>query len=281
MNWCHVAWADFRELGRSRLVWLAAAVVTGLCGLGAAIPSLVADGSDPSYTIGVETLFIAFGTVVPFVALGFGHSVVVGARESGTMRFLLGLPNRRLDIILGMALSRIAATVGVAASGGILGLLVVFAVYDSVALGPTLLVVAGLVTIAIVYAVVGIAVSASSGSSTSAVCGAFGVYVVLFFLWNRIPQAVYWLLDGSLPSGDIRPGWFAFLTRLNPGTAVGDLTAARFEWMRNGQYVSTPRTTEMISGDVPFYLSEPAAVAGVLAWIVIPLVFSYWSFRRR
>ena len=281
MNWRYVAWADLRGLGRSWLLWLATAVVAGLCGVGGAIPALVADGGVPRYTVGVETLFVTLGTVVPFVALGLGYRAVAGAGESGTMRFLIGLPNRRLDVLLGMALSRAVATVGVAGSGSGVGLLVLVGLYDSVPLGPPLLVLFGLVTMGVVYTVVGVAVSACVDSSTGAVGGAFGVYVLLFFLWNRIPQAVYWLLNGSLPSGETRPGWYAFLTRLNPGTAVGDLTAARFEWMRNGRYVSTRRTTEMVAGEVPFYLSEPGAAAVVLGWLVVPLVVGYWSFRRR
>ena len=281
MNWHYIAQTDLRELSRSKLIWLATAIVAGLCGLGTAVPALVTDGSGLSYTLGVETLFITLGTVVPFVALGLGYRVIAGARESGTMRFLLGLPNRRLDVVLGMAVSRVAATIGVAGIGGVVGLLVLVGLYDSTSLGPPLLVVVGLITVGVVYAVVGVAISASVDSSTGAVGGAFGAYVVLFFFWERIPQAVYWLVNGSFPSGDTRPGWFAFLTRLNPGTAIGDLTVARFEWMRNAEYVSVRQTSDLIEGDVPFYLSEPAGVVVVLIWIVAPIIVGYWSFRNR
>ncbi|TKX66580.1 MULTISPECIES: ABC transporter permease [Halorubrum] len=281
MNWHYVARTDLRGLIRSKLIWLATAIVAGVCGLATAVPALVTDSPSLSYTLGVETLFIALGTVVPFVALGLGHRVIAGARESGTMRFLLGLPNRRLDIVLGMALSRVAATIGVAGSGGIVGLLMLVGLYDSVPLGPPLLVVLGLITVGVVYAVVGVAISASVDSSTGAVGGAFGAYVVLFFFWERIPQAVYWLVNRSFPGGDTRPSWFAFLTRLNPGTAIGDITVARFEWMRNAEYVSVRRTSDLIEGDTPFYLSEPAGVVVVLTWVVASILIGYWSFREQ
>ncbi|WP_121823043.1 ABC transporter permease subunit [Halostella salina] len=278
MNWRYVARTDLLGLCRSRLLWLATAVVGILCAAGAAVPSLVRE--DPAYTLGVETLFIALGTVVPFVALGLGYRAVVGARESGTMRFLLGLPNRRLDVVVGRVLSRVAATLAVVAVGGAAGLVALVALYDGTALAGPLVVVLGLATMGVVYAVVGVAISASVGSSTKAVGGAFGAYALLFFLWERIPQAVYWLVEGTVPTGGTRPAWFALLQRLNPGAAIGDLTVAQFEWMRNGAYVSNRPTAAQVAGDVPFYLSDAAAVPVLLAWVVGAPLVGYVAFRR-
>lgn len=281
MNWLLIARNDLRALGRSRLLWLATGVVALLSAVGAAIPATVSDGGTPAYTVGVETLFIAIGTVIPFVALGLSYRSVVGERESGTMQFLLGFPNRRLDVVVGKALSRIAATATIATIGGVAGLVTLFALYDGVSPGEPLLVVLGLVLVSVVYAAVGVAISAGTDSSTKAVGGAFGVYLLLFFLWNRIPQAIFWLVEGTTPGGATRPAWYALVTRLNPGTAIGDLTVARFEWMRDGAYVSNEPTAAMVAGDVPFYLSDPAAVVVVLVWLVVPLAIGYRRFRTQ
>lgn len=278
MSWGEIARLDARELLRSRLVWLGALIVIGTSAVGASIPAVVGS-STPSYTVGTETGFISLALLSQFVAFGLGYRAVVGERESGSMRFLMGLPNRRWDIVLGKTVSRVAVA-GLITGLGAVGVLVTLTVlYGSVSyLGPVR-VLSSVLLIGVIYTILSVSISASSSSSTKSVVGVFGAFIIMFFLWDILVDGIHWALTGAVPGDGPQSAWYALLILVNPGNAAEELTYTGIQWMREGTYVSNASIAETVVGEAPFYLSEIGALVIVVGWLVVPLAVGYRRFQ--
>lgn len=278
MSWRHIARVDIRELLRARLLWLGTLIIMSLAAVGAAIPYLT--GGEASYTVAVEIGYITVALLTQFVAFGLGYSAVVGERESGSMRFLLGLPNSRADIIIAKSVSRSAVAVAITVAG-IVGVLVTAAVlYPGFSLAEPFLVMLSVVLIVIIYTVLSVAISASVNSGTKAIAGVFSAYIVVFFLWNFIARGIHWAIAGTVPGDPPHAAWYVFLKLLNPGNAIEQFTYAGISWMQNGDFVSVAPVAESITGPVPFYLSKPMAVLIAIVWLVGPLYLGYNRFQK-
>lgn len=108
-----IAREDVRRALRDRLAW-AAVVLLGVMFL----PSTASVARPRVHPIGEFLLLSAYElmTFVLVVVAAVGYGSVVGERTGGTIRFVLGLPGTRRDLVLGKLLSR-AAIVGVALLG--------------------------------------------------------------------------------------------------------------------------------------------------------------------
>ena len=278
MNWLRVARIDFAGSIRSPLLKAVTAVLTLLVGGATAVPAVVRDGAQPSFAVGLQALWIAAAPVVPIVGLVVGHRAIVGDRESGAIRLLLGSPTRRLDVIVGKAVGRfvvvtIATLVAFAAAAGVLAV-----GYDGFALEEFAVVGSSTALFAVVFVAVGVALSACVRSSSRAAGAAFGTYLTLAVLWEYVPAAAYRLFAGSALAGEPLPGWVAFLHLLTPGTALFEFTFAKLDAL-DGELVAVEGVAARVAGEPPFYLTEWVAAAIVLAWIVVPLAIGYARFR--
>jgi ABC-2 type transport system permease protein len=279
MSWTHIARKDFAEAVRSKLLWAVTAVFLGLVAVAVSIPHFD-DGAPATFGVGMETLFAVVATMAPVIGLLVGYGAVVGERESGSIRTLLGLPNSRLDVIVGKTVGRVAVVAVAIAIGTAGGAAVLLALYEQFLVGTYLVTAVGMLLFAVVFVAVGVAISASVGSTTRAVAGVFGAFVVLSTLWDYVPTAIYWAIEGTTPDGLTRPAWFAFLGLLKPGTALSEFTFSNLSVLDDGAYVDVGGVAVRVVGDVPFYLSDWFAAVVVLAWIVGPLAVGYLKFRR-
>lgn len=103
-----VAREDIRHALQDRLVW-AAIVLLGLMFL----PSTASVAATRGRPIDELLLLLPYDliTFALVVVAAVGYASVVGEREDGTIRFVLGLPGTRRDLVLGKLLSRTAIVV--------------------------------------------------------------------------------------------------------------------------------------------------------------------------
>lgn len=61
---------------------------------------------DPEMTAVLYSLFVPTVFLLPIVGTMVGYKAIVGERESGSLKFLLGLPHTRLNVVFGKLLGR-------------------------------------------------------------------------------------------------------------------------------------------------------------------------------
>ena len=279
MTWAHVARKDFEDAGRSLLLWVLTGLLILLVAGVSAIPSLIAeDGVTPTFEDGVSFLFTPIGFLIPIIGLIVGYRSIVGERESGSIRFLLGLPNTRRDVLLGKVLGR-AAVVGVPTLIGFgVGGAVIAVLYEGFDVSDYVGLFVFSLSMGLLYVAVAVGISASVSSRAKALTGVVGFFVIFDFLWSFVPMAVYWVIESELPAFDGLPAWYVFVERLSPSEALSAIALTLIDFAGTGDVDLT--TEARIAGDVPFYLEAWFAWIIVVLWIVVPLAIGYLRFRR-
>lgn len=209
---------------------------------------------------------------VPILGLLVGYHTVGGARESGSLRLTLGLPNSRREVVLGSFLGRFAvvATV-VVLTGGAIGL-VALATYASLDVEALLVNTAVSVLYAGVYVAIAVGFSAFTASRFRALVGAVGLFWLFFLVWDAflvLLQAI--ALGPTHSAGTPLPDWMQFVWVMNPHTAV--LFARRGLLPEYYELVPTPASDAV-------YLRDWVGFLVLSLWVVGPLVAGYLRFRR-
>lgn len=223
-----VAKKDFRDAVRSRML-LVLTVLFGLFTVGGAY---LASWAAEVLEGGAETtldLIIALqtpaGYLVPIIALVVSYAAIAGERESGSLKFLLGLPHSRRDVVVGKILGR-TGVVGVSILVGFaVGLVGLFAFVGSVSpvdyLGFTLVTL----LFGLVYVCIGVGLSSLTRSTTKAAIGAFGLIVFFWFAWSILAQLLLYAVEGQFLVQEF-PDWYVTLLSLSPDAAYGSALGA-------------------------------------------------------
>lgn len=269
-----IARNDFLNVRRSMLLW-------GVSGLYLVVMLLMfyfeGHSSEPQLKSVISLMTLIGVLIIPLIALIASYLAIAGERESGSIKFRLGLPTTRLELVVGKFLSRVGIVAGAVvlsvAVSGLYGIVT----YPSIPFA-TLLAFTGL-TLVFVTAYVAVAIGISA--STAARSRAMGAAIGYFFVFN-----VFWLLNlGSFSTvGVIRfivedtlgfnlaRKTELFIRALSPGTAyinsLGLLYPKRFG------------ITPTIQGASPFYLESWFMLVILLVWIIVPLGLGYWRFSR-
>ena len=290
MSWQNVFRRDLRSTFRSRL-GPAAVLVLLLSTVGVA--GLVVFTADPRYPPDMEGMVVVFGSIqsflLPLVALMATYSAVVSERTTGSIRFLLGLPNSRADAYVGKFCSR--ALVVVAPT--VVGLLVAGAILTPVVQNGSFVFFAQLAALSTVYALlflgVGLTASVVADTDTRAVAYVVGAFALLRAGWPAAQWAGLQSLETPVP----KPGWYFWVGRANPMNAYVKLTTELYP-VDSHPLITTPRTLpdnggrfgytvdfarESAAGTFPVS-GEFAAVALVALALVAP-VAGFLHFRRR
>lgn len=280
-NWIAIARKDFADAARAKILWTLTALLILLVAGVSAIPYLLhSDGPAPEFADAVSFLFTPIGTLVPIIGLIVGYQAIVKERESGSIRFLLGLPFTRLEVLLGKVAGRAGVVALPTVIGFLVGSVVIAALYDGFVVADYLGLLAFSLIMGIVYVAIAVGVSASVNSRAKAVAGVLGIFVVFDFLWSFVPMAIYWFFEREVPlfTGEPVPAWYLLVERLSPGQALAVIAYDLIDFVGPEDVDIT--TAGRIAGDVPFYLETWAAWVIVLAWIVVPLVIGYYRFKR-
>lgn len=259
-------------LGNPRSI---AALVVGFTLLAVGLTLLLSnprlDEARPEMRLAVLAMGSGLSFVLPLVGLLGSYAALVGERETGSVRFLLGLPNSRDDAYLGKLGSRalvvtVPLVVGLALAGVVVAL-----TFE----GGSLLGVLGLAAVSVPYALlfvgVGLTASAYADTSNRAVAVVIAVFAVLRAGW----PAVQWLGLQGMRDQYPRPEWFFWFGRVNPINAYVKLTTlfTEFEYghplLEHPEEVTTVATTHWFAAVV------------LLAWTALAPVAGLFYFRTR
>jgi ABC-type transport system involved in multi-copper enzyme maturation permease subunit len=267
--------------------------------------SLVLWGYRPSY-VGYDALGanitaayvqVAGTALLPLGVLLLSYQSVVGERTSGSLKFVLGLPLTRTDVLVGKVAGR---TLGIAGPLCVAFLaLGVIGFVDHGVFNPLLFLGVVLVTLAYVCVTVAIAVSVSALARRTVTAAATvfgGVFLPFVLLWTPLVTAVFTRVTG-VPVNAFDPptsGPLFLLLRLSPGGAyhvvtnwllgVGNsaamysqvLTALQPNVSTNAFVVEATFSPET----VPLYLHESLGLVVLFAWFVVPLAVARYRFTR-
>jgi ABC-2 type transport system permease protein len=227
---------------------------------------------------------------VPGIALVAGYLAVVGERESGSLRILLGYPFSRFDVVAGKLAGRLLVTGTAMIAAYAAASLVVVARYGT----PDPIQFAGFVgagvLLGLTFAGLAVGGSAAAASRSRAMTLTVGSFVGMVFFWQPVLVGLYYAVTGALP-GLRAEGWYFALERLNPlesfrvlvrGLLDERVTAVPRLPLEDVPATATPeqlRVANRVAGDVPFYLQDWVAVVVLLAWGAIPVVIGYRRFR--
>ena len=208
---------------------------------------------------------------VPMIALGIGYDTVAGERERGSLKLMLGLPNRRRDVVFGKFIGR-TAVVGVAVlvgyvTVGVIALLT-YDSFDAVMFGAYTLLT---VCYGAVYIAIAVGISAAARSRARALGGVVAMYALVMLLWDALLYALQLLVFGAQPPEGGLPAWFDLIGVLNPSTAF--MFAARAVIPEYYELTVYPES------DV-FYLQDWVGFVVLAVWAVVPLVLGYWRFEN-
>ena len=261
--WTHVARKDFADAIRSKTLWALSIVMIAFALLGMYAPHALE--SDPSVEDAVALLNTPMLILVPILGLIVGYMAIVGERDTGSIKFLLGLPILRWEVLVGKFVGRslvLAVPILLAFS---IAVPLVVVLYGEFPVTDYLQFVAVAVLTAVVFVAIAVGVSASVSSRGKAMAGVIGVFVLFEYLWGLVPTAIYYVVNGELPGAEL-PGWYEFILQASPGFAV-----SRFVDVLSG---------DGISSDLPVYLQEWVSGVFVALWIVVPLAVGYVRFKR-
>lgn len=233
--------------------------------------------------VSILSSFVAF--LIPIVAIVLAYAAVAGERDSGTLKLLLALPHSRRDVVLGKIVGR-SAVIVLPILVGFLAAAVVFLIT------PVSLEVGNFVAFALLSALLGVVfvclavgISAAAGTRRRAMLGNVGVYVTFALFWASFAEGLVSLLDEYTDVGFGVLIELQLATRLlNPVDAYQSLAAILWTGDELGARVSL---FDGFAGQIyaqeldplAWYFSDPVVALLFLAWLVVPPVLGYLSFR--
>lgn len=217
--------------------------------------------------------------LVPIIALLIGYGAVAGERESGSLKFLLGLPHTRQDVVLGKVLGRTGVVAVSILVGFAAGMVAIFAFTGSFSVGTYLVFTLLTVVLGFVYVCIGVGLSSMTKSTTRAAVGAFGLLGLFWLLWGVIAQLLLYLTSGSVFPDPPLPDWYVTFLSLPPGPAYGSALGAVLD---EGSLAaaSSYEAQGLIEGGLPIVAQPWFGFVLLAAWAFVPLAIGLLRFDR-
>jgi ABC-2 type transport system permease protein len=273
MSWVSVARKDFIDSRRSKGLWALIALYVAVLALAVYVAP-----SDVTMTNVLRLIAFVGIFIIPISALVIAYLAIAGERESGSIKFLLGLPNTRLDIVVGKFVGRSAVV-----SLGLLLAFAVAAVEGSILLASVDITVLAqffllFLFFAVTYIAIAVGLSAVCASRSRAMASSVGVFFVFNVLWT-IPAispsaALRFVADDTLGI-NLSAQVYEFVYLISPPYAFQ--RAADLVFTQHQLYYF-----RVIAQDaaVPFYLKKWFMLVILGLWLVVPLTLGYWRFER-
>jgi ABC-2 type transport system permease protein len=221
----------------------------------------------------LSSLILPTYILMPIVGTIIGYKAIVGERTSGSLKFLLGLPHTRRDVVFGKLLGRSGIITVAILIGFTIGGIVLYASSSAFALGEFLFFIAVTILLGVTFVSISIAFSSMTKSSSIAIGGAITLVLLFLFLWSVLMLLVRYAADqlSLMPSEGI-PNWLLFLQSLNPTAAYQDAVRVLVE--PSSEAVRTAMQNQ------PFYLQDWFGFVILAFWLVVPISLAYIRFER-
>lgn len=273
-----VARQDLEYAVRSYLLLAIVGVFGFFVVLAAGLPALISDGPLVGYAV-VWFVTVLAGLLVPLIAVVASYLSIAGEREAGQLKLLLSLPPTRRDVVAGKFLGRTGVVVTSVLAAVVLAAGISFLLYGVVPLWPYAQTT--LLTVLLALAFVGLAVGISAATSTRqrAMAAAVSLYVLFVAFWDLLIQTLRFFLQWGL-GVELDGATVTFLTVLSPGKAYGRLVNSLVvPDIARGPAEDAISASPIDTTGAPVYLQDPAVLAVLVAWVLLPLVVGYWRFR--
>lgn len=268
-----VARKDARDAIRDRTLY-AVGILFTLVGLG--LGYLVGASPSPQPEALPTFGLLAMIFVGSLASVSLSYNGIVGKRQSGELRVLLGLPLSRLEVVAGTLLGRFVVVGAVSVGSLVVASLLAVVLGGAVDAGLLITALPVLLVVVALFVSVAVALSAATSDTTKASIGAFGLFMLLVFrLWELVPTVFRYVLNGfSLPRET--PVWARAWSHLSP-----------LAGFRNAVDAVAPALARSFSGFAPS-VADPSAVfvqpvfgaVVVAVWLVGPITLGYWTFSR-
>lgn len=209
----------------------------------------------------------ALSFLLPLVGLIGSYAAIVGERETGSVRFLLGLPNSRTDAYVGKLCSRATVVLVPLAVGLVLtGIIVQLTFKDGSLVGML-----GLTVVSALYALVFVGIGLTASAYANSTHRAVAVVIAAFVTFRVGVPAARLLAMEQAGNPTPPPEWFYWIGRLNPINAYLKLTTlfAPFEYghpllLQSTEAVSTVATSHAFAAVVLLGWAVLAPLVGLL-----------------
>lgn len=275
-GWIHVARKDLEDAARSKLLLGVVGVLIAISAALSTVPYLIGETGEAGAETAAAWLQTPVGIFLPILGAMIGYMAIINERESGSIRVLLGLPLRRVDVVVGKTIGRSIVLVGAIVVAGVVGVLLSLVLYGAVN-GQQYAAFGIVATIlALVYVAFAIAVSASVSSRGKAMAAIAGVLLLFVYAWQVVVLGIMRIIEGSWFPEDGFPDYFFFLLSLDPGVAANRVAGIFFS-----DAIGDPfGDVASLGGDLPWYLDQWVAIPILVLWIVVPLAIGYYRFNN-
>jgi ABC-2 type transport system permease protein len=207
---------------------------------------------------------------VPLVGLALGYNSIIGERETGTIKVILGLPNTRNEVVLGKFVGRGAVLLTAILVSYMAVGLTALALYDSFSVWIFATYTVLTVLYGLVYITIGIALSASVDSQIRAFSTAGFFYGLFLLVWDVFVAGIATATVGYTLPQTGGPPWLQALFMLNPSTAFAYATRA---------VIPEYREISILFDPTAFYLQDWVGFIVLALWITVPLALGYQRFN--
>lgn len=272
MKWVTIARKDFQDARRSRMLWGATGLfLLVVCGILLIDPPEGGTATDAMATmIGVSVFF------VPIVVIVMSYLSITGERESGSIKYLLGLPVERRDVLVGKFVGR-SAVAGLAVSiAFVCGAVVLGYQFDTFPLVEYTQFVLLSLFFVIVWVGISVGISAMSHTRGQALAGTLGPYFLFSIVWMLFdPQnGVRYFVEDLLGLNSM-PQLYDFVLHISPSFTY---LIAHNSFIDGGR--AGDRYLGQYGGEYPFYLADWFMIVILLVWATVPLAVGYLRFRN-
>lgn len=286
-----IARKDFEDAVRSRallalggafVLFFAAAAFLFTDQIGSAVQQQQQQGPPITSSSFLRELTNVTRLLVPLTGAVLAYASVIGERESGTLKLLLSLPHSRLDVLVGKLTGR-SAVLALPVTLGLLVAVPTFAVADiTFVAGDYLLFTLLTILVGLTFVAIGLGASAAANSSRRAVVATFVPFVVFSLLWGQVANRTATTLRDQLELGQQATLEAYFAARAVNPIAAYQMVASNVGSPQAQLSLFSPPTRQSYVqqfGELPFYLTDGALVAVLVAWVVLPVVVGYLVFE--
>ncbi|MFK5605738.1 MULTISPECIES: ABC transporter permease [Haloferax] len=289
MRWSPLARSEYRTVLTSKGAWILALLVV-LWGFRPTYAGWDAVGRN--ITIGYVQ--IGVDLFLPIGALLLSYQSLIDERTTGSIKFLLGLPLTRTQILLGKTGGRFVG-VGTAAVAATLVLAAIGLIeHGTFALLPFLGTLVATLLFAGVMVAIGVFVSTVARRTVTAATGVFAYFLATVF-WSRIVTSLYTAVTGVPvdPYDAPASGPLFLALRLTPDGAYNVLTNwflgvgnstelfhIVYTKLEPGVSVNAFVVEAAFDGGGPWYLHPALSLVVLLVWAVVPVALARRAFTR-